>query len=82
MSKPDIEKRTHNSPSLNVGSTPLENEGPATEPNTADLLDRIENLEKCLSKMAHYNGGNNPRILKEFGIAEYQLQPLDMRRSA
>lgn len=44
--------------------------------------ERLVNIENCLAKMAHYNGGNNLRILKEFKIEEYKVQPKDMSRFA
>jgi len=32
------------------------------------LNERIAKLEACIGKMAHFNGGNNPKICKEFGV--------------
>lgn len=44
--------------------------------------DRVTNLEKCIAKMAHYTGGNNPRICKEFGIENYEVKLKDMSKFA
>ncbi len=41
---------------------------------------KLENIEKCIAKMAHYNGGNSPRICTEFGIEEYKVKLKDMSR--
>lgn len=39
------------------------------KPSKTEVLEsRINNLEACIAKMAHYNGGNNQKICREFGI--------------
>lgn len=76
-------KVTHNIPSLNKRIEALEAAGKGVTTDIsqeATLLNRIDNLEKCLAKMAHYNGGNNQRILKEFGIELYTLTKSDFRQ--
>ncbi len=47
-----------------------------------NLSQRITNIEKCIAKMAHYNGGNSPRICKEFGIENYEVKLKDMSKFA
>lgn len=59
------------------------NELSSTEylPNTNIRFNtKLENIEKCIAKMAHYNGGNSPRICREFGIAEYKVKLKDMSK--
>lgn len=71
----DEVKVTHNIPSLNKRITALENQ------SQDDQSERIKNLECCIAKMAHYNGGANERILREHGINPYLLQQKDMSRA-
>ena len=35
------------------------------------LAKRVIALEGCIAKMAHYNGGNNPKICREHGIVPW-----------
>lgn len=49
-----------------------------TTPDPSD--ERTDNIEKCIAKMAHYNGGNGSRICKEFGIEVYEVKLKDMSR--
>lgn len=44
------------------------------------LEDRVKRLEEVICKMAHYNGGNNPRICREAGLEPYQPNKKDMGR--
>ena len=52
----------------------------ATGPTIKDLLAKVENIEKCLAKMAHYQGGAIPRVLREFGLAEWSPDKSDMKK--
>lgn len=49
-------------------------------PTIADLSAQIDKLERCIAKMAHYQGGSIPRILKEFDIEEWSPDKSDMRK--
>lgn len=46
----------------------------------AELLKRVETLEAIIAKMAHYNGGNSPKICLEHGLEPYQPNKKDMHR--
>jgi len=73
---------------INVRLDALESKAPTTNhANQSELTDstltgRIERLEQCIAKMAHFNGGANERILREFGIDTYTLKAKDMSRMA
>ena len=48
------------------------------ESPVAALTKEADNLKACLSKMAHYTGGN--RILDEFGIPRWEVTKESMRK--
>ena len=41
-------------------------------------MERVQNLEACIAKMAHYNGSQS--ILLEFGIPKWNPEAKDMRK--
>jgi hypothetical protein len=47
-------------------SSPTKQEKKPGRPSTKELEDRVDRLEQCLSKIAHYSG--SARIIREFGI--------------
>lgn len=51
---------------------------PGRPPKANNLEERIVNMEKCLSKMAHMTG--QQRVLDEFGIDRWELQKKDMSK--
>ena len=56
----------------------LEEELPLSEVEV--MQQRIVNLESCIAKMAHYNGGNNPKICREFGIEPWSPDKKSMTK--
>lgn len=44
----------------------------------AELLNRIEQLEKCVSKLATYAG--QQKLVKEFGLDSYEYQSHELKR--
>lgn len=44
---------------------------PAANADTKKLEARLLNMERCLSKLAHYTGTN--RVLDEFGIPRWEV---------
>jgi len=43
-------------------------------------MERVDKLERCVAKMAHYLGGGCPRVLKEFGYKEWTPGKPDMTK--
>jgi len=46
--------------------------------STADLVERIENLERCMEKIATLSGNGNH--LLEFGLNRWEPKPKDMTK--
>lgn len=56
--------------------------GPKAKPkvDVEALQKRVDALEGFVAKMAHWQGGNIPKIAREFGIEPYDPQKKDMAR--
>ena len=67
-----------------MNDQPLEHKKPGPKPKKNPeieaLKERIDRLERCIGKMAHYNGGNNGKICKEFAIPQWTPERKDMTR--
>lgn len=59
-----------------MGKDNTKQETPAPEKMTAEK--RVENLERCVAKLAHYSG--TEKLLREFGIERWTPDKDDMRR--
>ena len=51
---------------------------PAADKQVELLQRRIERLEACLAKIAHYSGSQ--RIIDEFGIDRWEISKADMSK--
>ncbi len=51
---------------------------PGRKPKTDPMTERVEKLELCVAKMAHYSG--QERVLDEFGIERWTPGRNDMRK--
>jgi hypothetical protein len=47
-------------------------------PSTKELEDKVDRLEQCLAKIAHYSG--SARIIREFGIEVWEPGKQDMSK--
>lgn len=68
-----------------LNETPKAKPGPKAKPKVSieefnAMKDRVANLEEFLGKMAHWQGGNIPKLCAEFGIKVYNPQLKDMSR--
>jgi len=48
--------------------------------HTPELFRRIENLEALIGKMAHYQGGAIPGLVREAGLKQYFPTPKEMTK--
>lgn len=68
-----------------LNKTPKAKPGPKAKPKVTieefnAIKKRLAELEEFLGKMAHYQGGNIPKLCVEFGIKVYEVQLKDMSR--